>query len=161
MVLRFVHVCWTLWWLASTQSTFLKFFRCSQFSEFDSKYNIHIVFPSWGKNRVSIKGKVVRLLTTNSSKTTFKECLTNFEQCVSACWYFFSLGARDFSWAVISFGQVLKIVKYVKILSCSLLVALASGCDVEASSFCLQGENQKYPGWYPKACWKKESRAKS
>ena len=36
MVLRFACVSWTLLWLASTQSTFLEFFRCSQFSEFDS-----------------------------------------------------------------------------------------------------------------------------
>ena len=28
---------WTLLWLASTQSTFLKLFRCSRFSELDSK----------------------------------------------------------------------------------------------------------------------------
>ena len=33
---RFACVSWTLLWLASTQSTFLKFFRCSRFSEFDS-----------------------------------------------------------------------------------------------------------------------------
>ena len=31
-------VSWTLLLLARTQSTFLKFFRCSRFSEFDSKY---------------------------------------------------------------------------------------------------------------------------
>ena len=37
-VLSFARVSWTLLWLASTQSTFLKFFRCSRFSEFDSKY---------------------------------------------------------------------------------------------------------------------------
>ena len=38
MVLSFARVSWTLLWLASTQSTFLKFFRCSRFSEVDSKY---------------------------------------------------------------------------------------------------------------------------
>ena len=38
MVLRFACVSWTLFWLAGTQSTLLKFFRCSRFSEFDSKY---------------------------------------------------------------------------------------------------------------------------
>ena len=37
MVLRFACISWTLLWLASTQSTFLKFFGCSRFSEFDSK----------------------------------------------------------------------------------------------------------------------------
>ena len=37
VVLRFACVSGTLLWLASTQSTFTKFFRCSQFSEFDSK----------------------------------------------------------------------------------------------------------------------------
>ena len=37
MVLRFACLSWTLLWLAITQSTFLKFFRCSQFFEFDSK----------------------------------------------------------------------------------------------------------------------------
>ena len=39
MVLRFAHMSWTLLWLqlASTQSTFLKFFKCSRFLEFDSK----------------------------------------------------------------------------------------------------------------------------
>ena len=31
------HRSWTLLWLASTQSTFLKLFRCSRFSELDSK----------------------------------------------------------------------------------------------------------------------------
>ena len=39
MLLRFACVSWTLLWFASTQSTFLKFFRCSQFSEFDSNFN--------------------------------------------------------------------------------------------------------------------------
>ena len=37
MVLRFACLSWTLLWLAITQSTFLKFFRCSRFFEFDSK----------------------------------------------------------------------------------------------------------------------------
>ena len=36
MVLRFACIARTLLCLASTQSTFLKFLRCSQFSEFDS-----------------------------------------------------------------------------------------------------------------------------
>ena len=36
MVLRFDSISWTLLWLSSTQSTFLKFFRCSRFCEFDS-----------------------------------------------------------------------------------------------------------------------------
>ena len=35
MVLRFACVSWTLLWLVSTQSTLLKFFTCSRFSEFD------------------------------------------------------------------------------------------------------------------------------
>ena len=39
MVLRFACISWTLLWLASTQSTFLKIFRCSRFSEFDINYN--------------------------------------------------------------------------------------------------------------------------
>ena len=40
--LRFACVSWTLLWLASTQSTFLKFFRCSRFSEFDSNAMIFL-----------------------------------------------------------------------------------------------------------------------
>ena len=35
---RFACVSWTLLWLASTQSTFLKCFKCSRFSEFDSNW---------------------------------------------------------------------------------------------------------------------------
>ena len=34
--LRFDHVSWTLWWLVTTQSTFLEIFRCSRFSQLDS-----------------------------------------------------------------------------------------------------------------------------
>ena len=36
MVLRFACISWTLLWLVSTQSTFLKFSGCSRFSEFES-----------------------------------------------------------------------------------------------------------------------------
>ena len=44
--LRFTRFSWTLLWLASTQSTFLKFFSCcSRFSEFDSKCLV-VVCPS-------------------------------------------------------------------------------------------------------------------
>ena len=34
--LRFACISWTLLWLVSTQSTFLKFSGCSRFSEFES-----------------------------------------------------------------------------------------------------------------------------
>ena len=35
--MKFAHVSWTLWWLVITQSTFLKIFGRSRFSQFDSK----------------------------------------------------------------------------------------------------------------------------
>ena len=35
--LRFAHVPWTSWWLVITQTTSMKIFRCSRFSQFDSR----------------------------------------------------------------------------------------------------------------------------
>ena len=47
VVLRFAHLSCTLLWLVTTQSTVWKFFRCSQFSEFDSntliEVNLHLI----------------------------------------------------------------------------------------------------------------------
>ena len=47
VVFRFAHLSCTLLWLVTTQSTVWKFFRCSQFSEFDSntliEVNLHLI----------------------------------------------------------------------------------------------------------------------
>jgi len=40
-----------------------------------------------GVKRGFIKGEVIILLRTNSSKTTFEECLANFKQRLEACGY--------------------------------------------------------------------------
>ena len=49
-------------------------------------YPFYLVPPS-GVKRGFIKGEAIRLLRTNSSKTTFEECLANFKQCLEAHWY--------------------------------------------------------------------------
>ena len=54
--LRFACVSWILLWLASTQSTFLKFFRCSRFFEFDSKRNCMAKFI-----KIQTEGTTTRL----------------------------------------------------------------------------------------------------
>ena len=65
VVLRFACISWTLLWLASTQSTFLKIFRCSWFCEFDS--NINNLFHFF----VSLKKHPVVCLILIASQATF------------------------------------------------------------------------------------------
>ena len=55
----FACVSWTLLWLASTQSTFQTFFRCSRFSEFDRKtfiFKCNVCKLNFSKRLVTFSG---------------------------------------------------------------------------------------------------------
>ena len=50
-------------------------------------YPFYLVPPSGSKKRGFLKGEAIRLLRTNSSKTTFEECLANYKRRLEARGY--------------------------------------------------------------------------